>query len=157
MTIIANKQEIYESVGEREYVTIRVGGQLFGIPVLDVHDILRKQPITKVPLAQKEIAGIMNIRGCIVTVINVHTCLDLPPHDPTKKIMNLVISYQGEQYSLQVDSVGEVMSLSSGLYEKNPPTLKESWRQVSDGIYRLQDELLIVLNVEQLLSFCKGE
>lgn len=140
-----------------EFVTIKVDQQLFGIPVLDVHDVLRQRSVTRVPLSQKEIAGVMNIRGCIVTVINVRACLGLDVHECTQKTMNVVISSQEELYSLQVDSVCEVLSLPIELFEKNPPTLIETWRQISDGIYRLDNELLIVLNVEHLLNRCKGD
>ena len=135
----------------REFVTMYIEGQLFGIPVLQVQDVLGPQKITRVPLAPKEVAGSLNLRGRIVTAIDVRTRLGLSPRDKELKNMSVVVDHNGEYYSLIVDQVGEVMSLSPGDYEKTPATLDERWRDVSDGVYRLKDNLLIVWDVSRLL------
>lgn len=135
----------------REYVTMMISGQLFGIPVLQVQDVLGAQKITRVPLAPREVAGSLNLRGRIVTAIDVRTRLDLPRREADQKNMSVVVEYGGELYSLLVDQVGEVLSLPNSDYEKSPVTLDERWREVSDGIYRLSGSLLIVLDVKRLL------
>ncbi|MDD5585935.1 MAG: chemotaxis protein CheW [Alphaproteobacteria bacterium] len=128
-----------------------IEGQLFGIPVLQVQDVLGPQKITRVPLAPKEVAGSLNLRGRIVTAIDVRTRLGLAQRDDVTKNMSIVVDYNGEFYSLLVDQVGEVMGLPAGDYEKTPATLDERWREISDGVYRLKEKLLIVLDVKRLL------
>lgn len=137
----------------REFVTMYVDKQLFGIPVLQVQDVLGPQRISCVPLAPVEVAGSLNLRGRIVTAIDVRIRLGVPPREVGEKSMSVVAEHGGEFYSLIVDQVGEVMALSSNDYEKTPATLDARWREVSDGVYRLQDRLLIVLDVNKLLCF----
>jgi purine-binding chemotaxis protein CheW len=137
----------------RDYVTMSIGGQLFGIPVLKVQDVLGSQTITRVPLAPVEVAGSLNLRGRIVTAVDVRLRLGLPKRDSDKQAMSVVVEHEGELYSLLVDSVGEVLSLESRDYQRNPPTLNPRLREFSDGIYRLNDSLLVVLSVSSLLNF----
>jgi purine-binding chemotaxis protein CheW len=130
-----------------------IGGQLFGIPVLKVQDVLGAQTITRVPLAPVEVAGSLNLRGRIVTAVDVRLRLGLPKRENDKAAMSVVVEHENELYSLLVDSVGEVLSLESRDYQRNPPTLNPRLREFSDGIYRLNDSLLVVLSVQSLLNF----
>jgi purine-binding chemotaxis protein CheW len=138
---------------QRDYVTMSIGGQLFGIPVLKVQDVLGTQTITRVPLAPIEVAGSLNLRGRIVTAVDVRLRLGLPKRENEKSAMSVVVEHEGELYSLLVDSVGEVLSLETRDYQRNPPTLNPRLREFSDGIYRLNDSLLVVLSVSSLLNF----
>ncbi len=135
----------------REFVTMVIDGQIFGIPVLQVQDVLGPQKITRVPLAPREVAGSLNLRGRIVTAIDVRTRLDIGPRAADAKSMSVVVDHNGEFYSLIVDQVGEVMSLAATDFEQTPATLDERWREISDGVYRLKDTLLVVLDVKRLL------
>jgi purine-binding chemotaxis protein CheW len=137
--------------GEREFVTMRVGGQLFGIPVLLVRDVLGPQKITRVPLAPPEVAGSLNLRGRIVTAIDVRKRLRLPAADGGNG-MSVVVEHAAELYSLLIDQVGEVLNLPAALFERNLPTLDPAWREFSTGIYRLKDELLVVLDIDRVLD-----
>lgn len=140
----------------KDYVTVYLNDQLFGIPVLQVQDIVRTQSITRVPLSPPEIAGSLNLRGRIVTAIDVRQRLGLPSTlGQQKKLMNIVIETKGELYSLLVDKLGEVLSLPESKFEKNPSTLEERWRDVASGIYRLDGTILIVINVNALLDFSR--
>ncbi|HLI10714.1 MAG TPA: chemotaxis protein CheW [Alphaproteobacteria bacterium] len=143
--------------GQSEFVTIVIADQLFGIPVLTVQDVLGPQRITRIPLAPPEVAGALNLRGRIVTVIDVRRRLGLPPREAEAGSMNVVVEYGGELYSLVIDQVGEVLSLPPEDFERNPATLSVRWREVSAGIYRLKDQLMIVLDVERLLQFRRAE
>jgi purine-binding chemotaxis protein CheW len=134
-----------------DFVSIVVGNQLFGIPVLQVQDVLGTQRITRIPLAPPEVAGSLNLRGRIVTAIDIRTRLGLPELADGKKRMSVVVDHGGELYSLMVDQVGEVLSLSDAAFERNPATLDARWREVSAGIYRLDTSLLVVLDVARLL------
>jgi purine-binding chemotaxis protein CheW len=135
-----------------DFVTIVIAGQLFGIPVLQVRDVLGPQRITRVPLAPPEIAGSLNLRGRIVTAIDIRIRLGLPDAEDATGRMSVVVDHGGELYSLMVDSVGEVLSLSEASFERNPATLDARWREVAAGIYRLDGKLLIVLDVGRLLD-----
>jgi len=136
-----------------DYVTMTIAEQLFGIPVLQVQDVLGPQRITRIPLAPPEVAGSLNLRGRIVTAIDVRLRLGLESRPRDGHDMSIVVDHKGELYSLMVDSVGEVLSVSSKHFERNPATLDPIWRDVSNGIYRLNDQLLVVLDVARLLDF----
>jgi purine-binding chemotaxis protein CheW len=141
------------SEDNREFVSITVAGQLFGIPVLQVQDVLGPQRITRIPLAPLEVAGSLNLRGRIVTAIDLRTRLRLPPLPEGQSGMSIVVDHGGELYSIIIDAVGEVLSLSGAAAERNPVTLDPVWREVSAGIYRLKEALLIVLDVARVLDF----
>lgn len=140
------------SGGSQDFVTVILEGQLLGIPVLAVHDVLNHQRITKIPLSPEWVAGVLNLRGRIVTAIDLRVRLGLPPRVEDQKSMSVVVENNDEPYSLQIDAVGEVLSLEDELFEKNPITLDQRWRDISKGIYRLDKELMAVLDVEKLLD-----
>jgi purine-binding chemotaxis protein CheW len=137
---------------EEVFVTLKVADQLCGVPVLGVRDVLGTQSIARIPLAPPEIAGSLNLRGRIVTAIDVRCRLGLPPVAPGTPRMSVVAEQGGELYALLVDQVSEVMTLPASAFERNPPTLPPSWAAYSTGIYRLQDRLLVVLDVGRLLT-----
>lgn len=139
-----------------DFVTVTVAKQLFGIPVLTVQDILGPQRITHIPLAPPEVAGALNLRGRIVTAIDVRSRLRLPARAAGDEGMAVVVEHDQELYSLLIDSVGDVLSLPADKFERNPTTLDAIWREVSVGIYRLKDELMMVLDVDRLLSIDKA-
>ncbi|HYD65669.1 chemotaxis protein CheW [Azospirillum sp.] len=149
-------EEIVTS-GNQDYVTMTIADQLFGIPVLQVQDVLGNQKITRIPLAPPEVAGSLNLRGRIVTAIDVRLRLNLSARPKDKPGMSIVVDLRGELYSLMVDSVGEVLSLSNEDFERNPATLDPRWREVSTGIYRLNGQLMVVLDVPRLLNFTNME
>jgi len=156
----AKKKEDSVSVGSnaesREYVTLTIAGQWFGIPVLTVQDVLGPRQVAKIPMADPVIAGSINLRGRIVTVIDMRKRLRLPPRDNDEPGMNIVVEHNGNLYSLLIDAVGEVMEVPDDKYEKNPATVDPLWRDFSEGVYRLENQLLIVLNVEKLLETGDG-
>lgn len=150
--------EIATTEDHEDFVTMFIEGQMFGIPVLVVQDVLGPQKITRIPLAPPEVAGSLNLRGRIVTAIDVRMRLRLP----RKKVeagegMSVVVDMKGELYSLRVDQVGEVLSLPGAKFERNPPTLDPLWREFSTGIYRLEEKLLVILDVPRLLDFTRSE
>ncbi len=136
-----------------DFVTFTIAGQYFGISVLKVRDILSSYQITPMPLAPPEITGSLNLRGRVVTAIDLRLRIGLPPRPAGTDSMSVVAENDGELYSLMVDSVGEVLALSTADYERNPPTLDPKFRVFSDGIFRLDEQLLVVLEVNRLLSY----
>ena len=141
-----------EQNATEQFVTLTIEGQLFGVPVLSVQDVLAPQKITPIPLASEEVAGALNLRGRIVTAIDVRRRLKLPPRGKDDDCMYVVIEKGAELYSLMIDSVGEVLSLPMDRFETSPATLDERWLAVSGGVYRLDEELLVVLDVDNLIA-----
>jgi purine-binding chemotaxis protein CheW len=140
-----------------DYVTVRLGEQRFGIPILSVHDILNEQRMTKVALAAGEVSGVMNIRGRIVTAIDLRRLMGLEDRAQGQTSMNVVVHFRGEPYALVVDSVGEVRSLGAAGYERNPSNMDAGWAALSQGIYRLDEGLLVILDVERVIGGLMSE
>jgi len=133
-----------------EYVTATVGGELFGLPIGRVQDVFVPDRLTRVPLAPPEIAGILNLRGRIVTLVDL--CQRLGLERRAKSAMAIGVELKGESYGLMIDQVGEVMSLDAADFERNPVNLDRKLAAVSSGIYRLDHQLLLVLDVDRLLD-----
>jgi purine-binding chemotaxis protein CheW len=141
------------TVDEQVFVTIYVEKQLFGIPVERVQDILIPEKIARIPLAPPEVAGAINLRGRIVTVIEVRKRLGLKAKKGGGNVMCVTVEQGNELYSLMVDSVGNVLNLPMARIESNPTTLDSRWRNISSGVVRLDGELLVVLDVDAFLAF----
>jgi purine-binding chemotaxis protein CheW len=137
---------------EIEYVTATIGGQLFGLPIARVLDVFIPERITRVPLSPPEVAGVLNLRGRIVTAIDMRRRLDLPPRGPDDKCMAIGIERNGEFYGLLVDQVGEVMKLAASTCEAVPVNLDPSWARVALGVHRLEGRLLVALDVDHSLE-----
>ena len=133
-------------------VSLLVGGQLCGVPVWAVRDVLGPQTITRVPLASPEIAGNLNLRGRIVTTIDLRKRLGLSTPADAKGSMSLVTEQGQELYALLVDRVMEVVSLKKSAITPLPATLAAGWSGFGSGIYQLDSGLMIMLDVERLLA-----
>ncbi|MFG1480373.1 chemotaxis protein CheW [Xanthobacter sp. V4C-4] len=133
----------------QQYVTVRIGPQLFGLPIQTVHEVFAPDSITRVPLAPPAIAGVLNLRGRIVTMLNMRCLLGLPPAEG--KGMAVGIEYEGEAFGLMIDDVGEVLGLDGAKREANPANLESRWASVAAGVHRLSGGLMLILNVELVL------
>ncbi len=114
--------------------------------------MLAPQEITPIPLAPPAVAGSLNLRGRIVTSVDLRVRLGLPTGDVGQDRMSIVVEHHGDLYSLIIDSVGEVLEPSSEKLERVPATLDASWSSFSTGIYRLDDGLLLVLDIDSILD-----
>jgi purine-binding chemotaxis protein CheW len=137
---------------EHAFVTLTLTDQLCGVPVLGVRDVLADQAIARIPLAPREVAGNLNLRGRIVTAIDLRERLRLAPRPPGAAFMSIVTEQGSELYALLVDQVSEVVTLRRSAMEPNPPTLPRIWADHSHGIYRLEQGLMVVLDMERLLQ-----
>jgi len=135
-----------------EYVTVMIGGQLFGLPISRVQDVFMPDRITRVPLSAPEIAGVLNLRGRIVTAIDMRRRLGLGPRTDDKPSMAVGIELKGESYGLLIDTVGEVMKLGEETREPNPVNLDGRLARVSGGVHRLDGQLMVILDVDQVLN-----
>lgn len=132
-----------------QYVTFRVDDQWFGITVESAQEVLLAQRIAPVPLAPDEIAGFLNLRGQIVTAMDLRRRLQLTPRALDESI-NIVVRQDGELFSLLVDEVGDVLSVPADAVEPVPQALGQAWRQVCSGVVRRERGLLVVVNVGAL-------
>jgi purine-binding chemotaxis protein CheW len=134
-----------------------VNGQRFGIPVLQVQDVLGPQHVARVPLAPAWVAGVLNLRGRIVTAIDMRRRLGLAKSEQPGMEMSIVIEHDAELYSLIVDEVGEVVEYDADAIGTTPPTVDPVWRQISTGIVRSDDGLLVILDVEKLFALTQAD
>ena len=141
-----------ETQNVNEYVTAMIGGQLFGLPIRSVQDVFLPERITRVPLAQPEIAGVLNLRGRIVTLIDMRRRLGLEARTDEAPCMAVGVEMRGESYGLLIDSVGEVLKLDDAAREPDPINLDPRLARVSAGIHRLDGQLLMVVDVERVLD-----
>jgi purine-binding chemotaxis protein CheW len=135
-----------------EYVTAAIGGQLFGMPILRVQDVFMPDRMTRVPLAPPEVAGVLNLRGRIVTAIDMRRRLGLPPRSDARARMAVGVELGAESYGLMIDSVGEVLKLDEATREPNPVNLDARLAGVSGGVQRLDGQLMVILDVDRVLD-----
>jgi purine-binding chemotaxis protein CheW len=134
------------------FVTVVTGGQLFGLRLERVRDVFVPRGLSQVPLAPPEVAGLLNLRGRIVTAIYLRRRLGLPPRDDGGAPVAVGIEERGELYGLIVDRVGDVLRLKRSSYEPNPVNLDQRWAKVCAGVHRLDHGLMVVLDVDKVLD-----
>jgi purine-binding chemotaxis protein CheW len=150
---MSNTQKIAAST---DYVTVTIGAQLFGLPIARVQDVFVLNQVTRVPLAPDDIAGVINLRGRIVTAIDLRRRLGVFGESSEAR-MAVGVESGGESYGLVIDAVGEVLSLGNETAEPVPVNLDERLKHVAACVHRLEDGLLVVLDVEKLLDLKSSE
>lgn len=135
-----------------DFVGIRVGSEDFGVPVTLVRDVLCRQHLTPVPLAPRAIAGLLNLRGRIVTAIDLGIRLGLPPNVAVSDATYIVVENGGELYALVVDSVGDVLPVDEGRLEPAPLGLNQQWRAVASAVYPTERGPIVLLDIARLLD-----
>ncbi|MEQ1884265.1 MAG: chemotaxis protein CheW [Bryobacteraceae bacterium] len=136
----------------RQYSTFTVGDLFFGIEVLDVQEVLRHLEMTSVPLAPSVIEGLINLRGQIVTALDMRTRLGLPQRTEYETSMNMVVRSEDGAVSLLVDEIGDVIEVQSDAFESTPDNLPAEQRELIRGIYKLDGRLLLVLSADRVLQ-----
>src|SRR5882757_4197589 len=139
-----------------EYVTVTICDHMFGLPIFRVQDVFVPERMTRVPLAPPEVAGILNLRGRVVTAIDMRSRLDFGAHKPGSPVMAIGIEFKGESYGLLVDAVGEVMPLADSERQAKPSNLDPRLARVATGVYRLEGQLLVELDVDCVLDIRSG-
>lgn len=139
------------------FVTVETAGQLFGLRLDRVRDVFVPQGLSSVPLAPPEVAGLLNLRGRIVTAIDLRRRLGLPPRQEDGPTVAVGIEERGELYGVIADKIGDVLWLEPSNYETTPANLESRWAQVCAGVYQLDDKLLVVLDVDKVLDLSQFE
>ena len=140
-----------EDEGILQVLTVYIDNHVFGIPILEIQDVLQVRDLTRVPLSAPHIVGVMNLRGRIVTAISLRKGISANDTSECQDNMNVVIESGNELYSVLVDRVGDVLALDKGLIEEPPLTLDESWREVTTGVHQLNDSIMIILDTEKII------
>jgi len=135
-----------------QLTTFWVAGHYFGVPVTVVQEVLRFQAMTRVPLAPPVVRGLINLRGQIVTAIDLRRRLGLPERAPERRPMNVVLRIEESAVSLLVDEIGEVMEVERRLFEPPPDTLRSFGRELVRGVYKLPEHLLLVLDANRAID-----
>jgi len=136
----------------KQFCTFFVNGLFFGIEVLKVQEVIRYQEMTRVPLAPATIQGLINLRGQIVTAVDLRRRLELPPREADQLPMNVVVRSDDGAVSLLVDEIGDVVEIQDDIYEQPPETLKGVARELVQGVYKLKERLLLILDTERTVT-----
>ncbi|HEY6178310.1 MAG TPA: chemotaxis protein CheW [Kofleriaceae bacterium] len=135
-----------------QFCTFYVRGMFLGLEVTCIQEVIRAQPLTVVPLTEPVIAGLMNLRGQIVTAIDMRHRLGLPPREPDERPINVVVRTPDGAVSLLVDEIGDVIEVSDDAFERPPEMLGDDARALIRGAYKLKDRLLLVLDAARTLD-----
>jgi purine-binding chemotaxis protein CheW len=131
------------------FTTFYVGGMLFGVEVMKVQEVLRSQANTRVPLAPEVVSGLINLRGQIVTSIDMRRRLNLPLRAPDVIPMNIVVRSGEEAISLLVDEIGDVLQVEASCFERRLHNIDPAVRDLIVGVYKLDERLLLVLDTDK--------
>ncbi len=137
---------------EHQFCTFFLDKLFFGIEVEKVQEIIRYQDITSVPLAPSEVGGLINLRSQIVTAINLRRCFNFSELNSNKLPLNVVVRVEGETISLLVDDVGDILNVPNDCFESSPETLTGRVRELIRGTYKLENQLLLILDVKKVVD-----
>ncbi len=137
---------------ERTLCTLLVDDQLYGVDVLRVQEIIGEQRLTPVPLASSRVVGLLNLRGDIVPAISLRGTLGLAPAKPGTKCAHVVLRTRDGLASVIVDAIGDVLEADEARFEEPPDTLSGSSRELVSGVLKLDDRLLLELDVDRVLA-----
>lgn len=134
----------------RSYVTVEIANEMFGIDIARVREVFRPDRITRVPLASAEVAGVLNLRGRVVTAVDMRVMLGAPAREGGA--MAIGVDHHAESFALLVDRPGDVVDLDRAQAEPAPQTLDPKWARLIAGVHRLDDRLLLILDIDQILG-----
>jgi purine-binding chemotaxis protein CheW len=132
-----------------QFCTFYLDKLLFGVELKGVQEVIRTLEMTKVPLAPEVVSGLINLRGQIVTAVDLRRRLELEPAPPDMLAMNVVVRSEDGAVSLLVDEIGDVVEVDETSFEPPPETLRGSVRTMIVGVHKLNDRLMHVLDVEK--------
>ncbi len=146
------ENQTIKATQENQFCTFYLEKLFFGIEVEKVQEIIRYQKITHVPLSSPEVAGLINLRSQIVTAIDLRRRLNLTDNTMEKLPLNVVVRFEDETISLLVDEVGDVIDVSQDNFEPPPKTLRGKVRELIRDAYKLEKQLLLILDVEKVVD-----
>ena len=136
----------------KQFCTFFLNGLFFGVEVLQVQEVLRCQQMTRVPLSSPTVRGLINLRGQIVTALDLRARLELPGRAADARPMNVVVRTTDGAVSLLVDEIGDVVEIQDDAFERPPETLRGTARELVQGVYKLKERLLLILDTERTVN-----
>jgi len=133
-------------------LTCRVGSQWLGLQVKQVREVVTPQATTEMPLAPDAVMGLINLRGRVITQLDVRKVIGLQERESDAYRVAIVETMSGEDFGLVMDEVGEVIDLDLDMYEKTPKTLDQIWRDVSEGVLKQEERVVVLVNVERFIA-----
>jgi|WetSurMetagenome_2_1015567.scaffolds.fasta_scaffold473460_1 purine-binding chemotaxis protein CheW len=152
MAIDRTAAKFAKPLGTGQFSTFFIADLFFGVDVLHVQEVLRFQPMTPVPQSPDVIEGLINLRGQIVTAIDMRRRLQMPRLDGDRTPMNIVVKTPDGAVSLLVDEIGDVLDMDAANYERPPDNLDPTARELISGVYKMKDRLLLVLDTEKAID-----
>jgi len=138
--------------GSTELLTCRIGDQWLGLPIKHVREVISPMTCTAMPLSDHAVMGLINLRGRVITQLDVRRVIGLPAGESGRYRVVIVETVSGEDFGLAMDEVGEVIRLNADCYEKTPGTLDKIWRDVSDGVLKCDPHVLVLVDVERFIA-----
>mgnify|MGYP002640094787 FL=1 len=137
---------------QKQFCTFYLDNHTFGVKVEQVQEVFRYQEMTKVPLAPREVRGLINLRGQIITALDLRLRLGMQPMPEGKLPMNVVVRTEDGVVSLLVDEIGDVLQVPEDVYESPPETIPQEVRKLVLGVYKLEGRLLLILDSEKAVN-----
>jgi len=134
------------------YATFHVDDAFFGVDATDVQEVIRTQPMTRVPLASDEVSGLINLRGQVVVAIDMRRRLGMPEPDEGAELLNVIVRTEHGPVSLIVDDIGDVLEADLDELETPPPTLTPPTRDLVSAVHQLDERLLLVIDVSRTID-----
>lgn len=155
MTTVLQKNDAAAApaAGEESYFTLFVGGEVFGLSVQHAQTIFRIASITEIPLGPRDVAGLVNLRGRIVTAVSLRRRLKMPDETTLENALAIGIEHRGETFALIVDRLGDVLRLDDSMKIPTPPHFDQERSALTTGLYKVGDLLIPVLDIETLFIF----
>jgi purine-binding chemotaxis protein CheW len=141
-----------QSIQKMQAILVHIGNHLFGINISTIRDILFEQKITSVPLAQPEIMGVINLRGKIVTALNMREILGLNAFSDEIRKNHIIIQHKDELFDIVVDKVGEVISFDSSEIQETPIIIDSDWQKMVIGVVKQKDIIVSLINTDTIVS-----
>ena len=142
---------------ERQFCTMRLAGHLFGVDVMRIQEVISYQSMTQVQLSNDVVQGLINLRGQIVTAIDLRRRLGMEPRPEGELPMNVVVQTPGGAVSLLVNSIGDVVEVDEEIFEQPPETLSGVAKQLVRGVYKFEGQLLLELDVDKTIDVVSGD
>lgn len=138
----------------RKALVVHIGKHYFAAPIDHIQDVILRNPTTRVPLASRHVVGLLNLRGHVVTEMNVAYTLGLDEECPIadSEGFSIVINNGSEMFSMVFQGVGDVIDIPTGEIEQLPDTINSDWLKVAHGVYRTPERLLVILDFGRLLD-----
>ncbi len=149
-TVLEQKRE--QTGVERQFATFYLGNMLLGVDIRQVREINRQLEVTQVPQVPKAVHGVINLRGEVVTVLNLSTVLGLPPAEVTRESRALIVQYQGESIGLLVDRISDILTLCEDDLGTIPAHMNSSEGRFFVGVHALDTEVLVILNLDEVMA-----